>query len=208
MKIYTISGLGADKRVFDYLKLNLDIVHLDWIKNIANESIKEYAFRLSRKINTQEEFILIGVSFGGLVAVEISKILNPKLTILISSAQTRYELPYIYRLLGKTKIVNLVPVFLLKTANSFVTYMFGTKEKKLLKSIIKESDAALSKWAVIQLLNWENITKIKNCRKISGEKDKIIPSCKNDIIIKGGGHLMIVDKAEEISEIINTKISI
>ena len=40
-----------------------------------------YAKRMAGKINTEEEFGILGVSFGGLVAVEMSKILKPKMTV-------------------------------------------------------------------------------------------------------------------------------
>ena len=109
MKIYAISGLGADERVFKFLKLNAHIEVLHWIKPKRDESIQDYALRLSSKINTDEKFCLMGVSFGGLIAIEISKILNPELTILISSAKTESELPLIYKTFGKTKISKFLP---------------------------------------------------------------------------------------------------
>jgi len=207
MKIYTISGLGADKRVFDFLKLDAKMIHLDWIKNKKNESISSYAKRLSEKIDTNEPFILMGVSFGGLVAVEISKILKPKKTILISSVKTKNEIPLLYRIFGKTKLFNLVPVFVLKNTNSFINFMFGTKEKALLKSIMQQSDAEISKWAVVQLMIWKNEEILSNCIKVSGSKDKILPAYKiDDYIIENGGHLMIVDRADEISKVVNDYI--
>ena len=87
MKVYGISGLGADKRVFEKLTLDLELIPIDWITPYKNERIEDYAKRLSKKIDKKEEFIIIGVSFGGLIATEISKILKSKLTILISSAE-------------------------------------------------------------------------------------------------------------------------
>ncbi|MFT4760495.1 MAG: hypothetical protein ACI9LN_002468, partial [Saprospiraceae bacterium] len=109
MKIYGISGLGADKRVFKYLKLDCEFISIDWIPPCENESIESYSLRLSKVINTNEEFGILGVSFGGLVATEISKKLNPKLTILISSAETNQELRSIYSFFGKTGIINWLP---------------------------------------------------------------------------------------------------
>ena len=110
MKLYAISGLGADKRVFDYLSLDCEIVHLDWVEPKKNEKIGDYAFRLSKKIKGNEKFGLIGVSFGGLIAVEISKITKPEITILVSSAETKKGLRRIYSLFGRTKLIKLIPV--------------------------------------------------------------------------------------------------
>ena len=96
MKLYVISGLGADKRVFQYLTLNYELIPIDQINPQGNESIKTYSIRLAQKIDTSEKFGIVGVSFGGLVAVEISKQLKPAITILISSVETRGELRQIY----------------------------------------------------------------------------------------------------------------
>lgn len=110
MKYYAISGLGADKRVFDFLTLNCELIHLDWIDPLKNETIESYGKRLSQAIKTDEEYGLIGVSFGGIVAVEISKMLNPKSTILISSAATKEELRPVVNIFGKTRIAKILPL--------------------------------------------------------------------------------------------------
>ena len=102
MKIYGISGLGADERVFQYLEIGEEIEVLKWIVPEKNENIVAYSKRLANQINTKEDFILIGVSFGGMIAVELGKIINPEKIILISSAETKNELRSIYGLFGKT----------------------------------------------------------------------------------------------------------
>ncbi len=56
MKIYCISGLGADERVFKYLNLNHEIIPLAWIKHDKNESLESYASKMASKINTNEDF--------------------------------------------------------------------------------------------------------------------------------------------------------
>ncbi|MDF4221942.1 hypothetical protein [Maribacter huludaoensis] len=56
MKIYAISGLGADQRVFEHLNLDIELIALDWITPHKNESIKVYAKRLSEVIETDDEF--------------------------------------------------------------------------------------------------------------------------------------------------------
>lgn len=203
MKIYAISGLGADERVFDYLRLDVEIIPILWITPLKSESIQSYALRLSKKIDTSEDFIILGLSFGGLVANEISKILKPKATILISTIEVKSEIPLLYRFIGNTKVLNLIPKFILRTSNIFITYLFGTKEKKLLKEIIEDSNVTFSKWAVLQLVSWQNETRLKNCLKIHGSKDKLLPAPKDAVIIENGEHFMIVDYAEEVSRVIN-----
>lgn len=208
MKIYAISGLGADKRVFQFLKLKHEFIPIDWIDPLKNESIAEYAKRFSSVIDTSEKFCVLGVSFGGLIAVEISKFLNPELTILISSAETRQEIPLIYRFLGKTKIVKIIPAKLLNPPRWMAKILFGTKKVALLNEILDDADLKFTKWAVQELSSWKNEQKVEKVLKIVGTKDKLIPlKNEQDIeLIEGGGHLMIIDNADEVSAIINKEL--
>lgn len=210
MKIYAISGLGADKRVFQFLNLEHDFIPIDWIDPLKNESIAEYAKRFSSVIDTSEKFCVLGVSFGGLIAVEISKFLNPELTILISSAETRNEIPLIYRILGKTKIVKIIPAKLLNPPRWMAKILFGTKKVALLNEILDDTDLKFTKWAVQELSAWKNEQKVEKVLKIVGTKDKLIPlkNKENIQLIEGGGHLMIIDNADEVSEIINKEIQL
>ncbi|MFT6337757.1 MAG: surfactin synthase thioesterase subunit [Halioglobus sp.] len=84
MILYKIGGLGADERVFKKLKLNSRSISINWLSLKSQESLQDYTLRLSKQIDQSQEFGIIGVSFGGIIAIELSKILNPKTVILIS----------------------------------------------------------------------------------------------------------------------------
>lgn len=129
MKLYGISGLGADKRVFQYLTLDFMLIPIEWIDPLKDETIENYSIRFSKFIDQEEDFGIIGVSFGGLVAVEISKVLNPKLTILISSAETKKELRTIYRLIGKTNVPRFIPHFIFDPPRIFANWIFGAQKR-------------------------------------------------------------------------------
>jgi len=209
MKIFAISGLGADKRVFKYLTLEHDLVPIEWIKPKVKESIIEYSKRLIKEyeIGDKEEFGILGVSFGGLIATEISKLTKPKFTILISSVATRTELSGLIKFAGKSKLIELIPEKLLSPPKAIVSFMFGTKNTELLNSILDDTDLTFTKWAIRELLNWKNQSRLQNLIKVSGTKDKLLPpKGDNNILIDKGEHFMIVDRAKEVSDIINGKI--
>ena len=207
MKIYAISGLGADKRVFQYLKLAHELIPIDWIEPNKNEDITQYSKRLSLVINTKEDFVILGVSFGGLVAVEMSKVLNPKMTILISSVEINSQLPKIFGWLGKG-ILKHLPEQFFDIPRKFAGTLFGTTKTKLLNQILDDTDLSFVKWAVNELVNWKNKERLENALKISGTKDRLLPASggENEVLIEGGAHFMIVDKADEISDLINEKL--
>jgi len=209
LTIYCISGLGADERVFDFLEVEHELVPIKWITPYNNESIVDYSKRLSLIIDTSKDFCLLAVSFGGLVAVEISKILTPRVTILISSASIRKELMPLYRWIGKSSIVPFIPSSFFDIPRFMASWLFGTKEKKLLNSILDDTDLNFAKWSVNELVNWSNEIEVDNLVRIHGTDDKLI-SAKGKInySIEGGAHFMIVDRSNEISTIINEELAL
>lgn len=209
MKVFAISGLGADERVFKYLSLEHELVPIIWIAPKRKESIVEYANRLIKEyqIDQDENFGILGVSFGGLIAVEISKLLSPEVTVLISSVETRDDLSGVIKLAGKLKLIELIPERLFNPPKAIAHFLFGTDKKELLNSILDDTDLNFAKWATRELINWQNQIRLPNLIKIGGSKDKLLaPKGKNTIIVEGGEHFMIVNRADEISEIINEKI--
>ncbi len=206
-KIYILSGLGVDKRVFDNIDFGeLNVEFIDWIQPLKRESLKSYAKRISEKI-TGNNPTLIGLSFGGIVAVEISKIIQTKKVILIASAKTRNELPGIYHFAGKLKLNKLIPNALLKKQNFVTNWFFGIEtesEKQLLRTILKDTDPNFLSWAINEIANWKNIESPNNCIHIHGSKDRIIPfkNVPADFTIENGGHFMTVNRSKEIEVLI------
>ena len=130
-KLYLIGGLGAAERVFKYLQLNTETQSIKWIKPKPKEKLENYSNRLLKQIDQNDEFGILGVSFGGIVAIEISKIIKPKLLILISSVETNTQLPQTFVSLGKTQILRLIPNKLIKPPKPLMSFLFGAKNKEL-----------------------------------------------------------------------------
>ena len=203
--IYLISGLGADERVFrniDFKGENPKYIH--WITPSVDESLESYSSRLLNQIDTKNEFILIGVSFGGIIANEISKHVPAKKIIIISSIKCSSEKPLIYRIINFFKLISLIPSFLLKIYNPILAYFFGvssSEDKELLKSFLSKTDGRFLKWALQSILKWNNEEYLSNLFHIHGTNDKLFPSrlIGRAILIADGSHFMILNKAKEIS---------
>ena len=183
-----------------------EVVHIDWILPLDNETLQNYALRISENIS-DENSILIGLSFGGILSVEISKIKKFKKVFLLSSAKTKFEIPFYYRFLGKLNLLRIIPSSILKRVNSLTYLVFGAKtnfEKNLLKDIIKNTDKHFLKWALHQIMNWKNENYSENIVHIQGDSDFILPHnfVKYDYLIKGGTHFMTLNQSKEIETII------
>jgi len=203
MNLYLIGGLGADERVFRYLDLKATIQIIEWIEPTPKEELKSYVKRLSSQINQEEKFGILGVSFGGIVAVELSKILQPTKVILISSVETHDQLSSLYLKIGRTKILNLIPSALLKPPKAIMGFLFGAENKTLLNEIIKDTSPDFIRWALNSIIQWRNHTNKLEILRIHGTKDRLIPLKGSAIKIKNGAHFMIVDKADQISKVVN-----
>lgn len=206
-KIYIFSGLGVDRRVFNnFLFKDIDVTFIDWTLPLKKENIIDYTKRIAK--NIQHEFpILIGLSFGGIVAIEVAKIINVKQVIILASVKTKYELPSYYRVAGRLQLNKVLPSFILKKHNCITNWFFGAntkEEKELLEAILDDTSTIFLKWAINETLNWKNTSRLENIVHIHGNSDCILPFryVKADYCIKQGGHFMTVDKASEIEEII------
>ncbi|WP_207513308.1 alpha/beta fold hydrolase [Longitalea luteola] len=206
MKVYFISGMAADKRVFKYIQLpaNFEAVYLDWITPEKEETLPSYALRLASGINTNEPFALVGLSFGGMLAIEIAKQYHPSATILISSVPVSNQLPGYFRMAGKIGLHKLVPVSLLKSAAAAKRFFTREKNevKKLLRQIIHESDDDLIRWSMHAILNWQNETVPQPVWHIHGTRDEILPVkfTQPTHVIQKEGHMMIMTAPHLVNE--------
>ncbi len=213
MTLYFISGLGADKRIFQKLAIpeGYKVCYLDWLVPESSESLAAYSRRLAELIDASEEFVLVGLSFGGMVATEISQVLHPKDTIIISSAGCRSELPWYFRLASNVRLDRIIPIKLLKIHTPFTYWLFGARSgdsKQLLRLIIRETRPDFLKWAIKAILSWKRTIKPPGIYHIHGVDDHLLPAAhvKADLLVPGGGHLMVFDKAKKLSDLIGDRI--
>lgn len=213
--IYFVPGLAASSKIFEYLQFpedTFELHFLEWILPLSeNEPISDYALRMAGFV-TAENPVLVGVSFGGIIAQEMSKHLHPKKIILISSIKSKKELPKRLNIIRKTKIYKLFPAYAIKNMEGFFKYAFGDYAKKRIK-IYKEylsvRDEKYLKWAIYNVLHWNQKKSLKNTVHIHGTEDEIFPikHIKNCIPIEKGTHVMILQKAKKISAIILDSIN-
>ncbi len=209
MKVYFISGMAADERAFNHIVLppGHEIIHIKWLTPNKDETLKEYAIRMATPIINTEPFTIIGLSMGGMIAVEIGKMYKAYKIILISSVPHPQHLPPYFRWAAAVKLHHVF------SANAFKlgAYMkrFFTNEnvadKKYLREMIRKSDPAFINWAINAILTWEDSSK-QSCDyiHIHGSSDLLLPAkfTKPTHIIEGGGHMMILTHANQVNKIL------
>lgn len=212
MNIYCIPGMGVNERLFRNLKLEgCQMHHIKWLTPLKNETLQGYAIRLSEQIDQSQPFCLIGVSFGGMCAIEISKKLNPIKTFLVSSSKTRNEIPNII------KIWNRLPLYRSLSDKHYINgamlfkKQFGVNSKEQQERFLDMLQTAPKdyfKGAVHCIVSWKNKEYPENVIHIHGDKDQVLPhkKIKADYLIPGGSHFMIINRADEINAIINKEL--
>lgn len=206
--IYCISGLGADERAFAKLKLkDCKLQVIKWLMPNANETIQHYATRMRADI-IDENPVLMGLSFGGMLCTEIAKQIPVAKIILISSVKSSKELPLWMRAVAKLKLNKIVPLKSTRLTQPIQNRMLGlqsAEEKTLVASLRREADLPYTNWAVNQAINWKNDWQHPHIFHIHGDKDNMFPIkyIKADYTIKNAGHFMIMNRAAEVSDCIN-----
>lgn len=208
MKIYLIPGLGADEQVFKFLELDFPSVVIVWKQPAKHESLSSYCHRLISQIDPTEKFALLGVSLGGIVAVELSKLIKPEIVILISSVMKSDQLPQKYIRLGRLLPLYLLPIFITKPPAFILNYFFSAVNTSLLSDIVNDADPVFVKWALAVICRWDSRVVIPNNIRIHGSNDRMIPLEGESIVVEKGGHFMIVDKAKEVSKILSSELGL
>ncbi len=205
--VYLMPGLAASPTIFERINLpanQFELFLLEWEIPTDNESLPDYAKRISEKI-VHNQPVLIGVSFGGILVQEISKIIDTKKTIIISSVKSSAEFPLKMKMAKKTKAYKLIPTSLLVNVESLAKFSFGdtiTQRLKLYEKHLSMRDKRYLDWAIEQVICWDRTVVDKKIIHIHGDADEVFPikHIENPIVIKGGTHMMILNKFKWLNE--------
>ena len=199
--IYLMPGMAASPKIFELLEFpkSVSVEYLSWIQPIKNENLSDYAYRMSRFIKSKKP-ILLGVSLGGVLVQEISKIIKCEKVIIVSSVKSNHELPVHMKMANHTQIHKLFPLEWIENIENLVLFVFGDSIKiklNLYKKYLSFRDPGYIAWAINVLVNWEQDDMIESIIHIHGKKDNIFPvrSIQQPVIKIKGSHAIILTHA-------------
>ena len=214
MKLYVISGLGADKKVFENINFPekfSEIIFIEWLMPDVNESFENYVQRMSEPINKDEKFCLLGYSFGGIMVQEINKLKPAEKIVILGSIKSDKEMSVTFHLAKKSRIFTKIPesYFGEKTVKSYAFFrkLFDPKNPKLWQYFVVQNPTYL-KWSINKILEWKSDENPKVVQ-ILADKDIVFPpkNSKPDYIVKNGTHLFPVTRHKEVSKILEEVFS-
>lgn len=200
-------GLAASAAIFERIVLPADIfetVLLEWEIPLEKETLPEYAKRIAQKIQHPNP-VLIGVSFGGILVQEMTRFIEARKVIIISSVKTNVEFPRRMKVAKTTKAYKLIPTNLVANVESLSKFSFGYKidqRLKLYEKFLRVRDKRYLDWAVEQVILWERTIADEKVVHIHGDDDDVFPikHIQNCIVVKGGTHAMILVKYKWLNE--------
>ena len=206
--VYFMPGLAASPTIFENIQLpedQFEMHFLEWFLPKEKESIESYAHRMVEKIK-HEKPVLVGVSFGGVLVQEMAKQMEVRKVIIISSVKSNTEFPTRFKVAKTTKAYKLIPTQLLADIEKLVKYAFGdnivAKRLKLYEKYLSVRDKHYLDWAIETILCWEQKEINNAVIHIHGDADEVFPikNIEKCIVVKGGTHIMIVNKFKWLNE--------
>lgn len=210
--IYCVPGMGASGKIFARVRIEgRPLRMIEWLEPQRRESIQDYARRMAENIDSEGPVDLMGLSFGGLVAVEIARIRPVRHIFLISSIKSKQEKPFFF------KLMRVAPFYL--TNVRFVRdrtiwiwgRFFGLNNKKQVDfyyRIMPDLSDRYHRWSVRQICNWKNSETTVPITHIHGTKDRVFPvkSCDPCHLIPDADHAMVFTHGPEVSRLIRDEL--
>lgn len=205
--VYFMPGLAASPAIFERIVLppeTFEMIFLEWEIPLENESLSDYAKRISEKI-TRPNPVLIGVSFGGILVQEISKFVNARKVIIISSVRSNAEFPKRMKVAKMIKAYKLFPSNLADKIDGLAKLSLGPKinqRLKLYEKFLAVRDNRYLEWAIRNVILWDRSEIDEKVIHIHGSADEVFPIkyIKNCTVVKDGTHIMILNKFRWLNE--------
>ncbi len=211
MIIYAIPGLGTTEKLYANIVINgAKLVILDWPLPEKHDTMLSYARKFLPQINTSAPFCLLGVSFGGMLCMELSKIISPKKTFLISTSKSRSELPWFIRVFKYIPVYNYIS----EKQHRKMAYRgrwivgFGKAYIPEFLGMVNSMTENYFKYCINIIVTWNGKELPHHAIHIHGTNDKLLlyRYVKADYAIPDGSHAMVVFRAEEINKIIEEEL--
>ncbi len=211
MKVYLLPGIGCDPRLYDRIDLSgIDVVKLAWPDFPPGCTLASIAEEMSRKVRKDEPHILVGVSMGGMVAQELAEITKPVKVVLISSWTGPGEWSLLARAGSAFQSYRSITHFTM-WATWPVKRILGRRDRatdRLLWEMACEETARKIRIGTGAILRWKGSPWKGPLMRIHGDSDVVVPMrFPVDHVVRGGPHIMVLTRAEEVTRLLRLALN-
>jgi len=206
--VYFVPGMAASPLIFEYIKLpedRFEMFFLEWMMPNDGETLKQYSARMAEGIK-HDNPVLIGVSLGGLVVQEMADIMNTRKVIIISSAKCNKEFPRRMKFAKLTKIYKTFPTRMIQNVDAVRKLFPGNnvlnRRLDLYEKYLAVRDKKYLDWAFKVVIEWDREVPNPDVVHVHGDADGVFPVryIKNYVPVKGGTHIMIINRFSWMNE--------
>jgi pimeloyl-ACP methyl ester carboxylesterase len=206
--VYFVPGMAASPLIFEYIKLpedRFEMFFLEWMIPNDGESLRQYSARMAERIK-HDNPVLIGVSLGGLVVQEMADVIKTRKVIIISSAKCNKEFPRRMKFAKLTKIYKTFPTRMIQNVDAVRKLFPGNnvlnRRLDLYEKYLAVRDKKYLDWAFKVVIEWDRELPNPDVVHIHGDADGVFPVryIKNYVPVKGGTHIMIINRFSWMNE--------
>lgn len=196
--------------------LPFDVIATDYIAPMRGETMAEYSQRLGdellalKVIDLDRPLFIAGVSFGGVIAQELSLTLSPRGLILISTYLNDRELHkglrWLGRHLGRKLPLAVYKAFeaLASPAVRMITRM-SRRDVELCATMYRDFPKAWFREQCYLASNWKGCALDVPMLRVHGEADNVIPNydpATIDLLIANDRHMSSLSHKQEVNQAI------
>ncbi len=204
------SGMGADARLLKrQVEAFPELTVPAWIPPRGDESLADYARRFAEVIDPGGPCRIGGVSFGGIVALEVSRHLEARGCFLIASVRHPSQLPWRLRIFHPLALAPppLAQMMIRGFAKS-VEISLGWRSRQTTRNFVaqlQQADAEFLRWAARAVMAWKPQSPLLPphipIHQIHGSRDHVFPVTRSQAqtLLPDAGHLMTLTHAGEVN---------
>jgi pimeloyl-ACP methyl ester carboxylesterase len=206
-RLVLLPGLGADEQLFTPQRKAFPTLEVPaWLDPSPGETLPAFAARMARHVEGGPDLVLGGVSFGGMVALEMARLLKPRAVVLIASCRSGADLRSHVQALAHVGC--RLPTRLMRPSPAVwpvIAWGFGVKTaeaRDLIRHFLETRSPAFVQWGLRGLLGWRpDQGPACPVYHIHGGADRLISAARvsPNRVVPGAGHLVNLTHADEVN---------
>jgi pimeloyl-ACP methyl ester carboxylesterase/N-acetylglutamate synthase-like GNAT family acetyltransferase len=207
-RLVLLPGVGTTARLLDPQRAAFPSLEVpEWLEPQRGESLPSYGSRMARALEPVEgDLVLGGISFGGMVALEMARHLRARVVTLIASCRSASALTVpahaLARVMSRMPNAAFTPPPPLST---FAAWALGARtppQRALVHELIRTARPGFAKWGLHAIVAWHpKADPACAVRAIHGADDRLIRArrVRAEREVPDAGHLVNVTHAEEVN---------
>jgi pimeloyl-ACP methyl ester carboxylesterase len=210
-RIVLFSGMGGDRRMLGPIRApGFDLITPDHLEPEAGEDLAAFAARTAERHSLGADDVVGGVSFGGMLASQISAQRRIAGAVLLASCHQPRRLPAGYR--AVERFSRAIPDALLGVRSwpPFVRARFAPidpRNAEIMIEMAREYSPAMLRRFGRMIVAWPGVEKF-SCPMLAvhGANDRILPAAciDADLVLPEAGHAFTLTHPEPINEAIQS----